>query len=573
MPLDKERQPVIVGVGRLTQFPKPVKECLTPVGMMQEAARRAAMDAVGNHAQQAQALLEDVIAIATPVMFTESRWRRVFGKKIPMYKNFSQSVASALHASKISPDLCWRAWNGGNGPQYLMNSFAELISTNNIPQGPILIGGVEENSTFDRAVRGGNSHVLKEMGWGDGDAAPANAPVTVNRHGIIPPEQYPRMIQMGAHVGKSTVEMYAHFENAYQHKLGRTSDEHVDAIAELFSRFSTVAANQPEHSWYPETRSKDFLKTVTADNRIMATPYNKWMIARDEIDQSAAFLIMSWAEAERRNIAPDKLVFLWGSGEAYDNNALPLRKDFDDSKAMRMAYTEAFRSAGLGHPHHSKLACLDIYSCYPIAVELACAAIGLLDPLQAKVTKLTATGGLPYHGGPGNNYASHSIVALVEKLRTPPYRDQVGCVGANGGMLTEHGVGIYSTKPPLKNYERRNYKEYELKSGWSLPYDRWALSPNGVGTILSFTIRYKKKPNVPLCGVVMGEMVSGADSGKRFCAVTHGDDQASVQWLLSKDRIGETMQVTCDGKMNGFGGYRNYCHAIGLEVAGRSSKM
>ena len=172
MPLDKERQPVIVGVGRLTQFPKPVKECLTPVGMMQEAARRAAMDAVGNHAQQAQALLEDVIAIATPVMFTESRWRRVFGKKIPMYKNFSQSVASKIKA-KIKAEHCWRSWSGGNGPQYLMNSFAELISTNNIPQGPILIGGVEENSTFDRAVRGGNSHVLKEMGWGDGDAAPA----------------------------------------------------------------------------------------------------------------------------------------------------------------------------------------------------------------------------------------------------------------------------------------------------------------------------------------------------------------------------------------------------------------
>ena len=66
-------------------------------------------------------------------------------------------------------------------------------------------------------------------------------------------------------------------------------------------------------------------------------------------------------------------------------------------------------------------------------------------------------------------------------------------------MLTEHGVGIYSTKPPPKNYARRDYKEYEIKNGWALPFDRWALSPNGQGKILSFTIRYKRKPNEPLC--------------------------------------------------------------------------
>ena len=557
MPINKERQPVIVGVGRITQFPstKPVEECMNPVGMMCESARRAAFDAVSGDSDRADALLRDLVAVATPGLFTESRWRVVFGAKDPMYKNFSSSVATSLNA-KVMPEYCWRSWPGGNGPQYLMNSFAELISKGEMPQGPILIGGVEENSTFDRAARAGQKEKLKEAGWGDRGVGsiptPANDPITVNRHGIVLPELYNVQRQLHFHVGKSTVDMYAHFENAYQHKLGRTREEHLDAIAELFSRFSYVAASQPQHSWYPQVRSKNFLKTVTRDNRVLATPYNKWMIARDEIDQSAAFLVMSWAEAERRDIALDRLVFLWGSGDAYDNNTLPCRKQFDESNSMRAAYKEAFRSAGLGPPDHKKVACMDIYSCYPIAVELACSAVGLSDPLDVDVTKLTITGGLPYHGGPGNNYASHSIVALTEKLRLPHYRDQLGVVGANGGMLTEHGVGIYSTKPPKKNYERRDPHEYEEEGGWSLPLNSYALSPNGKGRILSWTVRHKRD-STPYSGTIMGELISGSDTGKRFCAMTHKDDQAGIQWLLSGDRIGSIVDVECDGILQKYG--------------------
>ena len=557
--MNKERQPVIIGVGRFTQFPQPVEDCINPIGMMQKAAKRAAADAVG--IKQADALLRDVVAVACPGMFTERRWRMVFGKDDPMYKNFPQSLATSLLALKVTPEWCWRSWPGGNGPQFCVNEFAELISKGAIPQGPILIGGVEENSTFDRAVRAGHKDKLKANGWGDYGVGsippPAHDPVTVNRHGIIPDHQYSLFRQQHAHLGRATVDMYAHFENAYGHRLGRSREEHTDAIAQLFSRFSIVAASQPQHSWFPKARSPAFLKTTTKDNRAMATPYNKWMIARDEIDQSAAFLVMSWAEAERRGISKEKLVFLWGSGDAFDTAVLPLRKKFDDSEAMRTAYREAFRSAGLGAPHHSKVAVMDIYSCYPIAVEIACSGIGLDDPLAADVTKLTTTGGLPYHGGPGNNYASHSICSVVEKLRLPHYRDQMGCVGANGGILTEHGVGIYSTKPPPQNYARRDYKEYERKGGWSLPIEMYALNPRGRGKILSWTVRFNRTPNEPLCGVVIGEMMSGADQGKRFLATTHDSDTNSISWLLSGDRIGELVTVKCDGnKQKSI--YRNY---------------
>ena len=36
-----------------------------------------------------------------------------------------------------------------------------------------------------------------------------------------------------------------------------------------------------------------------------------------------------------------------------------------------------------------------------------------------------------------------SLCAVVERLRTDLYRGEMGVVGANGGILTEHSVGVY----------------------------------------------------------------------------------------------------------------------------------
>ena len=55
--MDKSRQPVIVGVGRFTQFPRPLRECTTPVGMLVEAAQRAAADATTDERVAAAVLL------------------------------------------------------------------------------------------------------------------------------------------------------------------------------------------------------------------------------------------------------------------------------------------------------------------------------------------------------------------------------------------------------------------------------------------------------------------------------------------------------------------------------------
>ena len=69
---------------------------------------------------------------------------------------------------------------------------------------------------------------------------------------------------------------------------------------------------------------------------------------------------------------------------------------------------------------------------------------------------LTVTGGLPYFGGPGNNYSLHAIATMVERLRE---RGGTGLVSAMGWYATKHAVGIYGAAPPAEGWRRGDTAE------------------------------------------------------------------------------------------------------------------
>lgn len=278
--MDKERQAVIVGVGRFTQRKNlRLQDCKTPHGMMCEAARVAAKD---SGVADPRKLLQDVVALGAPAMFLEMRWRALFGKK--PYKNYTRSVANEIGA-KPADAFCIRSEHGGNGPQYLVNTFSEMIANGTMPQGPVLVGGAEVNSSFDRAIRAGRKSDLVRYGWGDSENRSQIRPPTVVNEHPKPEDKDPREREIivsefyhiaGKSVGGVALYIYPLFENAYAHQLGRTAKEHLPYICRLFARFSAIAASQPQHSWYPIERTQDFLMTPTKDNRIIGYPYRKW---------------------------------------------------------------------------------------------------------------------------------------------------------------------------------------------------------------------------------------------------------------------------------------------------------
>ena len=89
----------------------------------------------------------------------------------------------------------------------------------------------------------------------------------------------------------------------------------------------------------------------------------------------------------------------------------------------------ALRMAGITNPN-TEIDFFDVYSCFPIAVEIACDELGI--DFQTLGKPLTVTGGLPFHGGPGNNYVGHSICKMIEVLRHEKAK-KTGCHGFSNG--------------------------------------------------------------------------------------------------------------------------------------------
>src|SRR5207244_1640391 len=154
--------------------------------------------------------------------------------------------------------------------------------------------------------------------------------------------------------------------------------------------------------------------TVTDRNRMVAYPYTKFMNAVLDVNQGAAVVMTTAAEARRIGIPASRCVHLHGGGDADDLWYVRDRVDYHSSLGMRAAFEEALTQAGI---EGSALGPVDLYSCFPVAPQLAARILGFpTDGSRA----LTVTGGLPYFGGPGNNYAMHAIATLVEGLRAAP---------------------------------------------------------------------------------------------------------------------------------------------------------
>ncbi len=163
-------------------------------------------------------------------------------------------------------------------------------------------------------------------------------------------------------------------------------------------------------------------------------------------------MVCSLAEARRAGAA-DRAVFVWSGAEAVDVRSVTARPDPGRSPAIAAAGAALFSAASEAAGRTvgiDDLDLLDVYSCFPAAVELAAEALGLATD---DGRGLTLTGGLPYFGGPGNNYTTHAIATVTDRLRatgTPETR--LGLATGLGWFVTKHALGLYGTAPPPGGY-------------------------------------------------------------------------------------------------------------------------
>jgi len=499
-PLVEDRTPILVGCGDLTDLTTPVEAGRSPFDLTAQAAALALADAGGRGLAQA------IDTVAMIRLFSDTSHR--FATKLGSSRNPPKSIANRLGLAAARHIY---TWNGGNMPQYLANLFAEEIAQGRMRAA--LVCGGEALRTQHGVERGG-----LPISWAED---PGGEPELIGdpRRGWSAHEDRHNM--------RAAIVMYPLIEHAIRAARGRAMPEHMAAMARLFARFAKVAAGNPRAT-RREGYTAERLARIDEANRWIGFPYPRLMNSNAFIDQAAAFILTSVGLARELGIAPAKWVYLHGCADGHDHWYLSERPELHVSHAIRWGARTALDMAGrtLADIRH-----FDLYSCFPSAVEITCQELGL-DEDDAR--GLTVTGGLPYFGGPGNNYVTHSIVEMMRRVRAET--GSFGLVTANGNYITKHSFGLYSTTPPEGPWRREPPARLQARLD-ALPKVPFTETPQGEARIETYTVMHGRSG--PDYGVVFGRLTA---TGQRFIA-NPPPEPAVLLDLQDRESVGRTGRV------------------------------
>ena len=448
------RTPVLIGGGQLSWRVDRGEEPLEPVDLMAEALRRGAESTgVGDAALTGA----DTVHIVSTLS-----WR---------YRDPGALVAQRLGATPRDTSL---SGMGGNSPQSLVNQSCLAIQAGTADL--VLLAGAEAWRTRTSARKTGG-----EPAWTkQGDDVP-EARASTENVAMSAPGEMARGVMM-------PIQVYPLFEQAYRIRQGRGLDEHLVAMSELWAQFSEVAAGNP-HAWIQRVYSAEEIRTPGPDNRMIGSPYTKLMNSNNAVEQGAGVILCSAERAESLGVPRDRWVFPHSGTDTHDHYFVSNRDSLGASPAMRIGGTTALELAGVGV---DDLAHVDLYSCFPSAVEIAATEIGL-----GVERPLTVTGGLSFAGGPWNNYVMHSIATMADVLRADP--GATGLVTANGGFITKHAFGVYSTEPPVQPY-RHAEPQAEVDA---LPRRELCEEVDGDVSVETWTVMHDRD-GAPETGILVG---------------------------------------------------------------------
>ena len=441
------RTPVLVGVGQVTEHVTAganVDDAPTPLELMTRALQFAERDAGASTPLLSG--LDELIAVGS---FT---WHP------------GDAAALVAETLGLSPRATVVTSTGGNVPQRLINAHARRIARGE--EDCVVVVGAEAMHAHARARRDG-----RDLHW------PTNEPGPTTR-ASDDVDRVPFTDEEYAHGLRLPVQVYPLFENARRFARGWTLEEHRDRLAQLWHHFAEVAAANP-YAWLRDAPSATTITTPSPTNRMVAFPYTKLLVANLPVDMGAAFIMTSFDYARAKGVALDRMIFPHAGAEANDHWFVSERPQLDDSPAMRAIWSALQR----GGADVESIAHLDLYSCFPTVVECAATILGIdaLDPARVP----TVTGGLTFFGGPGNNYVTHSVATMVERLRDDP--QSRGLVSALGWFSTKHAWGTYGGVPAQGGFSYHDVQdEVDVQPRCASTVD------NGEVVVESYTVTHER---------------------------------------------------------------------------------
>ncbi|WP_108787335.1 acetyl-CoA acetyltransferase [Erythrobacter sp. Alg231-14] len=405
--------PVIIGVGQYSErVGEPGYEALSYMDLGGRALS-AAVENCGADGSVAGAI--DTLAAIRAFEMSRPDRAPPFGGSDNIPRSFAKRVGA-------DPKRAILSTTGGQYNQKLVGEFAADIASGK-SQCAAIVGSEAISTVLALSAKGEKPDWSEAVGGECEDRG-------FGLDGMLEPALF-------AHGATGAIPLYAIAENARRAKSGKSLDEYRADIGALFEPFTKVAAANP-HSAAPKERSAEELATVTDRNRIVAEPYARMTVARDQVNQAAAIILCSAGLARELGVPEDRWVHIHAVTSATELE-LSERPDLAANPASIASVETAFAIADKGM---SDMAYIDFYSCFAIPVFNQCDHFGLSadDPRG-----LTLTGGLPFFGGAGNNYSAHAICEAVERVRSD--RGSYALVGANGGWMSKYATGIYSTEP------------------------------------------------------------------------------------------------------------------------------
>jgi acetyl-CoA C-acetyltransferase len=464
-----DRIPVIVGVGQVNDRPADPSFGLDSAGLM----RAAEADAGGGWLAGI-----DSLALVDQISFAQ-------------LGDFSRDLARRIGAN---PRFCsiTEAPNG-DSPIRLLNEAANRIGAGEAVTAAVVGGEALRTAAQRAALRGADVEAS--------NAARARsaqrAPDLRQRYGLVAP-----------------VDLYPLYENAGRAAYGQSLAEAQAESAEIWSRFSRVAAAN-ESAWIRRPITPEALLTVTADNRPIAFPYTKFMVANSSVNQGAGFIVTSLAEARARGVPEEKIVYV-GLGAAAHEPEDPLGRDrYDRSASMAVSIR---RTLDLNEVGVEDLDHVELYSCFPCVPKMARRVLGW--PIERPATVF---GGLTFGGGPIGNYMSHAVAEMVRALRRG---GRLGLLFGNGGIAT-HNHSIVLGKAPIAAAKFPRGFDFQAEADAAhRAVTPLAASYAGPARIETYTV-FHERSGAPKFGVI----VALTPDGRRTLAKVAASDAATIAFL------------------------------------------
>jgi len=488
------RTPVLVGQGQVVNRIASLNDAREPAQLIADAIRQAATDAKLSKLPEIDAL--HIVRLLS--------WK---------YTNPAFTVASLLgiktHKHGITP-------HGGNMPQLLVNKLALEIQRGELDIA--IIAGGEASNSRARAHRENET-----LNWSESDADIPTANNIIDDAAMSNDAEIARKIVL-------PIQIYPMFESAIRARAGRDIDEHEQLISDLWSRFSNVAATN-EFAWRNSSLTAEQIRNVTPKNRMIGLPYRKVMNSNNQVDMAAALIICSVEKASQLGIPRDKWVFPLAGTDCHEHYYISNRFSFAETPAVKLGGEMVCK---LAEKSLNDVSLIDLYSCFPSAVQLGAQSLGLSLDQQ-----LTITGGLSFAGGPWNNYVMHAIATMMVNLRQAASSATSGFIWANGGYATKHSFGVYSASPP-KNGFRHGSPQTTIdglaKRELATPVEA-ASSSAGKATIEAFTVMHDRdgQPETAIAATLL------KDSRRAWATST---DPQVTKSLCGGEWVGQ--QVTLD---------------------------